>query len=100
MRVTSLSREADDVAFATHHGGRIAGYAYNGAAYCCACAEDVEVTVGGDTVAMPEAADRDAHDDHGFGVGYVRTTTEWDAPGAVCDVCLDTLPTRVIHYDE
>jgi len=100
MYVTSLSRDDDSVQFRTHGGGDIAGYVYNGAAYCTLCAEDVDVTVGGETVPMPEAAERDAWDDAGFGVGYVRTSSEWDAPGATCDLCHLRLPTRVIHYDD
>jgi len=99
MRVTSVDRDRDDVA-QTRNGGRTAGYAYNGAAYCPSCAEDREVTIGGETMSMPDASEVRATDENGFGVGLIQCSSEWDAPGASCTVCHDRLATRLIHYDD
>lgn len=99
MRITTVDRDRDDVANTTN-GARTAGFTYDGAAYCPACAEDVTVTINGETMTMPEAAEVRGTDENGFGVGLVQTSSEWDAPGASCTVCHDRLATRLIHYDD
>lgn len=89
-----------------HVPGRLAGYTYDGAAYCPACAEDVEVeTAEGETYTLDHfpAFDDDGnrvHDGSGFGVGIVSGTDEWDYPGASCHVCHRRLQTNVLVYDE
>lgn len=79
----------------------LAGYTYDGAAYCPECARDVEVTSGGDGETYNVATfPADHHDKRGFGVGIVSCTDEWDHPGAACDVCHKTLRTNILVYDE
>lgn len=80
---------------------RLAGYVYDGAAYCPACASDVTVTSADDdetyTLERFPAFD---HDSNGFGVGIVSGTDEWDYPGATCHVCSRTLQTNVLVYEQ
>lgn len=99
MRITDVDAADDDVANTTN-AGFTAGFAYDGAAYCPACAEEQTVTIDGDELAMPDAAEVRGADERGFGVGLIQTSSEWDAPGASCTVCRDRLSTRLIHYDD
>lgn len=114
--------DADDVAptkRSTPHGslpGGVAGYTWDGAAYCVGCAPDVTIPFNG-TVSPEAEAEHDhdddgnllipmpqfppgAHDPRGFGVGVVEGTDEWDYPGATCHECGDVLDTNVLVYDE
>jgi hypothetical protein len=80
--------------------GRCAGYTYDGAAYCPACAADIEVpTSDGDSFPMNEYP-MDTWDGRGFGVGVISGLDEWDAPGASCHVCHGRLQTNIIPMEE
>jgi hypothetical protein len=84
-----------------HVPGGLAGYTYDGAAYCPECAEEVraECADDGETYTLARFPS-DCHDPNGFGVGIVSCTDEWDYPGAACDVCHDLLDTNVLVYDD
>lgn len=101
----------------------LAGYTWDGAAYCPECAEDVYVTIGGlpDEGALegvPVKEDDDGEpavplshypaydasgnpmtDPNGFGVGVISCTDETDYPGGSCFVCHRRLQTNVLVYD-
>lgn len=53
-----------------------AGYVGNACAYCNDC--------------VPEEYEQDKN--------VILCNTECDAPGVICDVCHDVLPTRIIQY--
>lgn len=80
----------------------LAGYTYDGAAYCPDCATDAETrpcAADGETytVARFPAGETDTE---GFGVGVISGTDEWDYPGAACDCCHRTLDTNVLVYEQ
>ena len=85
--------------------GRCAGYTYDGAAYCPACAAEIDVpTADSDSYKMdhyPAFDDegRSITDGRGFGVGVISGFDEWDSPGASCDVCMRRLDTNIIEYE-
>lgn len=80
--------------------GRCAGYTYDGAAYCPACAEEIDVpTADGETYKMDHYP-AETWDENGFGVGVISGFSEWDAPGASCDCCFKRLNTNIIHYED
>lgn len=79
----------------------LAGYTYDGAAYCPECAESAETrpcAADGDTYTVARFPSGE-HDESGFGVGVVSCTDEWDYPGASCDICHKRLDTNVLVYD-
>lgn len=86
--------------------GGLAGYTHDGAAYCPECAGEVEATTtDGDTYTLdhfPAFHDDGSPvtDEHGFGVGIVSCTDEWDYPGATCHECGLILDTNILVYDE
>lgn len=81
--------------------GRLAGYVWDGAAYCPDCASGVEIESpdGEGTIRMTHYPAFET-DPNGFGVGIVNGSDEWDYPGAVCDVCHSYLDTNVLVYRE
>lgn len=80
---------------------RLAGYVYDGAAYCPGCAEEVTVESADDGETYTLARFPDGHHDAGgFGVGIVTGTSEWDYPGATCHECGALLDTNVLVYDD
>lgn len=79
--------------------GRCAGYTYDGAAYCPACAEEVEVTASDGTTYQMDHFPNGTWDSGGFGVGVLSGFDEWDEPGATCHVCHKRLRTNIIRYD-
>jgi hypothetical protein len=79
--------------------GGLAGYVYDGAAYCVECAEDVEVTDADGKSYSVAAFPADKTDGRGFGVGVISGMDEWDAPGPSCDVCLRRLDVSIIKYE-
>lgn len=85
----------------------LAGYVWDGAAYCPECADDVEVELpdGDGSVPISEypAFDDDGDpvtDPNGFGVGTVSCSDEWDYPGASCHVCHRLLQTAILVYED
>lgn len=84
----------------------LAGYVWDGAAYCPECATDVMVENpdgdGETSVAEYPAYTDDgdpATDPNGFGVGVVSCSDEWDYLGASCHVCHRLLDTNILVYD-
>jgi hypothetical protein len=82
--------------------GRLAGYVWDGAAYCPECAADVDVPAPADdpreTIKMDKYPAFET-DPNGFGVGTISGFDEWDAPGATCHECHRVLQTNIITYD-
>jgi len=79
--------------------GRLAGYVYDGAAYCPECAEDVEVTDADGKSYSVATFPADKTDGRGFGVGVISGIDEWDAPGPSCTVCHRKLDVNLIKYE-
>jgi hypothetical protein len=81
--------------------GGLAGYVYDGEAYCPECAGDIEVVSADDGEQYTvESLPAGHHDSNGFGVGVVACTDEFDYPGASCGSCLRRLQTNVLIYDD
>jgi len=79
--------------------GRLAGYAYDGAHYCPACAAETTAPAPDGDREIP-IAEYPAFetDPYGFGVGIVSGTDEIDYGGS-CHVCHKLLDTNVILYE-
>jgi hypothetical protein len=80
--------------------GRLAGYTWDGAAYCPECADDVTVPApdGDGEIPMPEYPPFET-DPNGFGVGVVSGFDEADY-GFSCHICHRLLDTNVLVYDD
>ena len=80
----------------------LAGYVYDGAAYCPECAESAETrpcSADGETYTVARFPSG-GHDEAGFGVGIVSCTDESDYPGDSCFICHRRLDTNVLVYDD
>jgi hypothetical protein len=97
MKIESINRDDHDVAQTTN-AAFTAGFTHKAAAYCPACASDKRVSVNGDEMAMPDAAEVTGDGRHV--VGLMQTSAEVDAPGMACDDCGRLLDTHVILYDD
>jgi len=100
MEIKPIGTDDRDVAPTTNAGfmsGFTSGFAHKTSAFCPPCAADKTVSVNGDSMSMPDAAE--VFGDGRHVVNFIQTSTVASEPGIRCDECGRFLNTHIIHRD-